>query len=166
MRRVRFDLTDRLTLIPVEITFVMLPMLVAAAVLFLLEGPLAAAAVVAAILAGVVLFPVLLPWIPTPDFSSKGFLLGGVVAVPFAVAAVLEHSGGASWGRLGEAAVYLLAMPPVTAFTALNFTGSTTFTSWTHVKREMFAYIPRMAWSFGAGIVPLGFLLVQRLGGS
>jgi len=37
-------------------------------------------------------------------------------------------------------------------FIALNFTGSTTFTSRTGVKREMFAYIPTMAWTFGTGI--------------
>jgi hypothetical protein len=60
----------------------------------------------------------------------------------------------------------LLVMPPFTAFTALNFTGSATFTSWSQVRREMFAHIPRMAWSFGAGILLLGSLiLAQGLGG-
>ena len=44
-------------------------------------------------------------------------------------------------------------MPAVTAFIALNFTGSTTFTSRSGVKREMFAYIPAMAWTFGTGLL-------------
>jgi hypothetical protein len=48
---------------------------------------------------------------------------------------------------------FMLAMPAVTAFLALNFTGSTTFTSRSGVKREMFAYIPVMAWTFGMGIL-------------
>ena len=47
----------------------------------------------------------------------------------------------------------VLAMPAATAFLALNFTGSTTFTSRSGVKREMFAYIPAMAWTFGIGIL-------------
>jgi hypothetical protein len=44
-------------------------------------------------------------------------------------------------------------LPPVTAFLTLNFTGSTTFTSRSGVRREMFTYIPVMAWMFGIGIL-------------
>lgn len=166
MRRVRFGMADRLTLIPVELTAVMLPMLIAAAVLFFALGPLAASAAVVAALAGVALFPLLLPWIPTSDFSSKGFILGGVAAIPFAAFA-LARQDATLLSRSTEALVYLLAMPPVTAFLSLNFTGSSTFTSWSWVKRELFAYIPRMAWSFAAGIVLLASLvLMLRLGGS
>jgi len=49
--------------------------------------------------------------------------------------------------------VFLLAMPAVTAFIALNFTGTSTFTSRSGVRREMYAYIPAMAWTFGFGIL-------------
>jgi hypothetical protein len=153
MRRVRFPLWDRLVLIPVELVGVLLPMLIAAVVLLLLLGPLAAAGAVATVLAGVALFPILLPWIPTRDFSSKGFILGGLVALPFALAAFLGSSDSSVWLQVGRALMYLLAMPPVTAFLALNFTGATTFTSKSGVRREMFAYIPVMAWTFGTGIV-------------
>ena len=41
----------------------------------------------------------------------------------------------------------------MTAFLALNFTGSTTFTSRSGVRREIFAYIPAMAGTFGAGLL-------------
>jgi hypothetical protein len=153
MRRVRFPLQDRLVLVPVELAGVLLPTLIAAVVLFLLLGPLAAAGAAAAVLAGVALFPILLPWIPTRDFSSKGFVLGGLVALPFALAAFLGVADGAMWLRVGRALMYLLAMPPVTAFLALNFTGATTFTSKSGVRHEMFTYIPAMAWTFGIGIV-------------
>jgi hypothetical protein len=167
MRTVRFDLVDRVTLIPVELTNVLLPSLAVAVLLYFFIGLLASAGFVAAIVAGVVLFPILLPWIPTTDFSAKGYLLGVAVALPFAVTAALGHPGAQSWMRLGEALVYLLALPPATSFVALNFTGSTTFTSWTQVRREMFAYIPRMALSFAAGILLLAVLiLASRLGGS
>jgi hypothetical protein len=153
MRRVRFGLLDRLVLIPVELVHVLIPMVIAALVLYLVAGPMVSAAAIAAILAGVILFPVLLPWIPTHNLSTKGFLLGGLVALPFAVS-VLQGSVGASWWvRAAMALAYLLAMPPVTAFLALNFTGSTTFTSRTGVRREIFAYVPTMAWMFGIGLV-------------
>ncbi len=166
MRRVRFGLVDRVTLIPVELTNLLLPMMIAAAVLFFLQGLVASAAAVAAILAGAALFPILLPWIPTSDFSTKGFLLGGVVALPFAAAAALGNPDASWWRQAGGTLTYLLALPPVTAFVALNFTGSTTFTSWTWVRREMFTYIPKMAGSFAAGILLLGALfLTQWVGG-
>jgi hypothetical protein len=44
-------------------------------------------------------------------------------------------------------------MPPLTAYLALNFTGSTTFTSRTGVRREIFRYVPIMAWLAGTGVV-------------
>jgi hypothetical protein len=153
MRQVHFPLWDRMVLIPVELVGALLPMLIAAVVLFLLIGPLAGAGAVAAVLAGVALFPIFLPWIPTRDFSSKGFVLGGLVALPFALAAFLGAPGGAVWLRIGRALMYLLTMPPATAFLALNFTGATTFTSKSGVRREIFAYIPVMAWTFGIGVV-------------
>jgi hypothetical protein len=153
MRRVRFALHDRLILIPVELVHVLLPMLIAAVVLFFLSGLLASVGAVLAILAGVALFPILLPWLPTRDFSGKGFVLGGLVALPFALAIFLGDSNAAWWMRAGGALTFLLPLPPVTAFLALNFTGSTTFTSRSGVRREIFTYIPIMAWMFGMGIV-------------
>ena len=153
MRRVRFTLRDRLILIPVELVHVLLPLLIATAAVFFVSGPLAAAAVAAAILAGVALFPILLPWLPTRDFSSKGLILGGVVALPFALAVVLRNPEAAWWLRAGVALTYLLPLPPVTAYLTLNFTGSTPFTSRTGVRREIFTYVPIMAWMFGIGIV-------------
>ena len=165
MRRVRFPLWDRMMLIPVELVGVFVPMLIAALVLFLIVGPLAAAGAIAAVLAGVVLFPILLPWLPTHQFSSKGFILGGLVALPFALAALLGKPDVAPWLRAIEALAYLLGLPPVTAFLALNFTGATTFTSKSGVRREMSAYIPVMAWTFGAGIVlTIVFRLARLLG--
>jgi len=163
MRCVRFTLMDRLVLIPVELVSVLLPMLVAVAVLFFFNGWLSAAGAATAILSGVVLFPILLPWLPTSDFSVKGFILGGVVALPFAVAAFLGKPDAVWWSRVGGTLTYLLALPPVTAFIALNFTGSTPFTSKSGVRREIFAYIPVMAWSFGIGIALVIALPVIRM---
>jgi len=153
MRRIRFPLRDRLTLIPIELVGSFPIMLIGAAVLFFLSGFMASMAAIAAILAGVVLFPILLPWIPTQDFSSKGFILGGLVAIPFARMSFLSNQNSMLWLKVGGVLPYLLTMPSVTAFIALNFTGATTFTSKTGVKREIYTYFPFMAWMFVIGIV-------------
>lgn len=153
MRRVEFPLRDRLVLIPVDIFQTFLPTLLAAVVFSFLGGWVSSLAVVAAVYAGIILFPILLPWLPTHNFSTKGFILGGLVALPFAVSAFLHHPDWAWYWQVGLALEFLLAMPAVTAFIALNFTGSSTFTSRSGVRRELFASIPVMAWTFGIGIL-------------
>lgn len=164
MRRVRFNLADRLLLVPVEVMHVAPFLIVAAVGLYFLAGRLAAWAAVASVLAGVVLFPALLPWLPTRDFSTKGALLGGVVALPFAWAA--WQGNGVPWARVGWALAFLLTMTPLTAYLALNFTGSTTFTSRTGVRREIYTHIPWMVGLFGTGTLLLIALIVVRfLGG-
>jgi len=154
MRRVKFTFTDRLTLIPVELVSVLLPLIIL--LLIGSKGP------VSAILAGTILFPMLLPWIPTHNFSTKGFILGAVIALPFVIAAFLKDPGSALWVRSAWALVNALLIPTITAFIALNFTGSTTFTSRSGVQREMFAYIPTMAWMFGVGLLlNIGIIFVH-----
>jgi hypothetical protein len=153
MRRVEFPLRDRLVLIPVDIVQTFLPTLLAAVVLYFLGGWVSSLATVASVFAGIVLFPILLPWLPTHNFSTKGFILGGLAALPFALSVFFQHPDWSWYRQAGQALEFLLAMPAVTAFLALNFTGSTTFTSRSGVKREMFTYIPAMAWTFGIGIL-------------
>jgi len=165
MRRVHFGLADRLVLVPVELVHVLLPSLVAAVVLYFIAGPLAAWSAVVSLIAGAVVFPVLLPILPTPNFSTKGFVLGLVVALPFAAAAFTGYAGDSTWERLGWPLVYLLGMPQVVSFLALNFTGSTTYTSRTGVKREIAAYFPPMVWTFGVAVVLLAALTVARFFG-
>ncbi len=166
MRKVTFPLLNRLVLVPVELVHLILPMMIAGVGLFFLGGFLVSLGVLSAILAGAALFPVLLPWLPTPNFSTKGLILGGAVALPFALAAILGNPDGAWWVRGGWALIGILVLSPVTAFLALNFTGSTPFTSRTGVRREIFTYIPIMAVMFGTGLCLAIILSVTRfLGG-
>ncbi len=155
MRRVTFNLKDRAVLIPVEgkIASPILAGLTLGA--YLADGPVAAAGVGAAGVAGFAGFPLLMPWIPTEDFSTKGFLLGGAVGLAAAGAALLSGDGSAGQ-RAARAVSYVLALPAITSFIALNFTGSTTFTSPTGVKREMNRYIPVMAAMAASGILVNG----------
>ena len=96
---------------------------------------------IAAVLAGTILFPLLLPVIPTKDFSTKGLILGFLVMIPSAIV----EAGTFTVVQVVAVASTLLFFPPVTAYLALNFTGSTPFTSRTGVKKEIFRYIPIMA---------------------
>jgi hypothetical protein len=153
MRRVHFGLRDRVVLIPVELVGALGPMVIAAGALFLVGGVWAAVAAVASVLAGVVLFPLLLPWLPTREFSTKGLLLGAVVALPFAWRAFSVMQAQPLWLPGAAAVTYLLALPAVTAFLALNFTGSTTFTSRSGVRREIYCYVPWMAGLLGSGML-------------
>jgi len=153
MRLVGFPLRDRLVLIPVDIVQTILPTLLAALVFYFLGGWVSSLAALVAVYAGIALFPILLPWLPTHNFSTKGFILGGLVALPFAASMFFLHPDWVWYRQAGQALEFLMAMPAVTAFIALNFTGASTFTSRSGVKREMFAYIPAMAWTFGIGIL-------------
>lgn len=166
MRRVRFSLYDRVVLIPVEMKNFLIPLLIASVILSLVGNYTAAAAVIAATLTGLVLFPILLPWIPTTDFSSKGFIIGGLVALPFALYPFYGMTDENLWMRYGFALAYMLVMPTISAFLALNFTGSSTFTSVTGVKREIYTYMPKIAWMFGIGIILIIILTaIKLLGG-
>jgi hypothetical protein len=165
MREVRFSIKDRLTLIPVDIINYFLPTLLAALILYFLGGWFAVAAVVTSVLAAIVLFPILLPWLPSHDFSVKGFFLGLVVMLPFMVQS-WTNSTGPLWSKILHLLPLVLGYPVVTAFIALNFTGSSTFTSRTGVKKEIFAYIPVMGWFFGISVaVTIGLAIWKALGG-
>ena len=152
MRRVRFGLADRLSVVPVELVHAVVPLIVVSAGLYLAAGAAAAWAGAACILAGVALFPTLLPWIPSADFTTKGLILGVTVALPFAVARVAGSAGPWWWG-FGWGVVHLLGMVSVTAFLALIFTGSTTFASRTGVELEIKRYTRPLVGLFALGVL-------------
>jgi hypothetical protein len=166
MRQVEFNLKDRLILIPVEVVSVLLPLLFAAVLFYFFDGLLFSVGVITAILAGVILFPLLLPWLPTSNFSTKGFILGGLISLPLVIFKLISISEISLWQKAGWGLAYLAIYPSVTSFLALNFTGATTFTSRSGVRREIYRYFPIMAWAFGIGLLLLIMLtLIKVLGG-
>jgi len=153
MRRVTFSTAERLVLTPVELTSMFKPICWAALALMilaaigpqlfrpaesLLRGIAALCAGLAGVLTGAVLTPVLLPWLPGRAFAGKGAAAGTVVAL------VVLSLG---WNQLGfwSGAALLLALPAVASWCAMNFTGSTTFTSPSGVEKEMRRAIPLQA---------------------
>jgi hypothetical protein len=152
MRQVRFDMQDRMVLVPIELVNLFLPMIAAGIVFYFLGGWLGVGAVAATVLGVPILFFLLFPWIPTKDFSTKGFLVGSVLALPFAISTILNHSSSIWFGLL-KAIPFLLAMPAVGGFISLNFTGSSPLASRTGAKKEIFSYIPVMAWLAGTSLI-------------
>lgn len=143
MRRVRFPLRDRMVLIPVELVSALVPLLLLA----LLRLP----DILTAALAGLIAFPILLPWLPTRNYSTKGYLLGAFAAAPFAAGSLGPSLAPVSWPSVLTASAQMLLLPPITAFLALNFTGATPFPSRTGVRREIQRYIRPMAILFVLG---------------
>lgn len=165
MRKVKFPLRDRAVLIPVEIVQSFIIMAVAALVLFLMGGIVPAIMAITVVLSGTVLFPILMPWLPTRDFSSKGILLGLAISLPFVANTIVNRGNDPLWvtGLFVFAEALLLA--PGVGYLALNFTGSSTFASRTGVKREIYRYIPVMVAMFIIGGILYTMAALSSLAG-
>lgn len=145
MRSVTFNLLERAALIPLEIFLLLKPfaLTLVCLVLFsgfgpdiysldrvLLRGGSIALVTIMSVLAGAVLVALLLPWIPGRQFWLKGLLLGILVAV-FTVLRFLPFVG---WTAVIGMALWAMS---VSSFLAMNFTGSTPYTSLSGVEMEM-----------------------------
>jgi hypothetical protein len=155
MRTVRFTLWNRLVLTPVEIADAAKKSLVVFGILFLINlfagKPFGIADFIAytgAVLTGSFLTPLLLPFIPGKAFSWKGWLLG-LCWTAFA----LWFFGWAARGFLLLAIGYMLLLPAVSAYFAMNFTGSSTYTSQSGVLKEMKIALPFIIASASIGSI-------------
>ena len=166
MRFKTFTTRERIVLIPIELVGSLKAGLIFIAILFLItffgrsgegwtnalnQGLFSALAILAAILAGAVLTPALLPWLPGRSFSIKGVSVGLLTAFLFII--VRWNDGITLAGRF-EMIAWLLLIPALSAFLAMNFTGASTYTSLSGVKKEMRWAVP---FQIGAGII--GFIL-------
>ncbi len=150
MRMVTFPLAERAVLIPVEIMLLWKTMLLAFAVMFVVSGigPFGyslgvalerlgcfAWATLFGVLAGHVGVPLLLPVVPFRTFSAKGALLGAVAALPV-LALTWGQASGLELAVLGGWTCCLAS------FLAMNFSGSTPYTSPSGVEWEMRRAVP------------------------
>ena len=158
MRQLTFSFYERLVLVPVELVQATASALVICLCLYLLglftAGPVAGSTAVIAYLgalaSGVVVGPLLLPWLPGRGFSVKGAVAGLVWSIVWYLLA-----GGSGWGKAATVAAFL-ALPAVSAFYTLNFTGCTPYTSRTGVRKEMRRALP----AIGGAIAVSGLLMV------
>ncbi len=161
MRQLTFTLYERLVLVPVELVMGLKSVAIIGVALLLLisllgnftAGISGFCAYLGACLSGIVIGPLLLPWLPGRSFAVKGAVIGLLWSGLFYLLA-----GGAGWNGAVTAAVFL-ALPAVSAFYTLNFTGCSTYTSRSGVKKEMRIALPTMG---GALFASLILLLVGR----
>jgi hypothetical protein len=162
MRIKSFSTLERMALIPLELVSAMKVGLVIMGILFFLafiwksgEGTIAALnhglfsalAFFIAIVMGAILSPLLLPWLPGRAFSLKGLVLG-LIAVFLLVA--FRFSEFDTFGGGVEMLAWILLIPAVSAYLAMNFTGASTYTSLSGVKKEMRWALPAQ---IGAGVI-------------
>jgi hypothetical protein len=162
MRAVKFTILDRLVLTPVELVAAARKSLLVFGVLFLLNlfaarpfGLYDFVLYTGAVILGTVITPLLLPWIPCRAFSLKGWLLGFLWTVM-----ALWLFGCFTRGYAFLAIGYLLLLPAVSAWFALNFTGSSTYTSPSGVLKEMKITLPFIIDSSILGAV---LVLIQNM---
>lgn len=150
MRRVSFNLSDRIILAPVQLVHFGRYMLPAAALLFLIGFRADAAYTAGALFAGGLLVPALLPWLPGRSFAVKSAAAGLLVTALIAL--------GQEQSALQFAARALI-YGATASFVGLDFTGASTYTSLSGVKKEMRLAMPAHALAFAAG---LAILAIRR----
>ena len=154
MRLKTFTTWERMELIPMELIGALKVGIIVIPILFLLSyvgksgegwmnalshGYFSALSLLTAILAGAVLTPLFLPWLPGRAFSIKGLSLGFLFTAILMVFFWNDWITGAS--RL-EILAWFFLIPAVSAYLAMNFTGASTYTSLSGVKKEMHWALP------------------------
>ncbi len=170
MRIKKFPLRDRIVLIPVElmqgfkqgIPFMLLFPLIAGLAgkgsftrAALIHGLPPVLAVLLAIIAGSILTPLLLPWLPGRAFSIKGAITGlALFIIFFAGEGLLTMK----YSQIEQASWLLLTLA-ISSWLGMAFTGASTFTSLNGVKKEMLRAMPLQFLSLVAGVLFWGISL-------
>ena len=152
MRTINFPIMDRLVLTPMEINPAMKKFPIFAVVVLLIFGlqplgiffkdalqgglPFLAMGLVA-ILSGTLLTPVLLPFIPFRSFAVKGWIVGMATTLFLIKTTAILGEVNAPLSILT-----CIFFPMFSSYWALQFTGSTTYTGMSGVKKEMKIAIP------------------------
>lgn len=163
MRKVTFNFADRLKLIPVDLVYARYRLLAAFAVILLISG-LSIKGIVfqqmlekgfpsivkitMAYVTGIVITPLLLPYIPVKMFAFKGLIGGAILS---AILIVLNKMGANGL----EIISWFLLVTGISSFMAMNFTGASTFTSLSGVKKEMKTFVPIQISFAATGIILL-----------
>jgi hypothetical protein len=164
MRTVYFPLAERMAVAPMELVhslkyLAILSLFIAVMSVvehraLTLDSLLSCIPFLGAVLAGSLLFPALLPFLPFRSFALKGYVLGLLFT---AAVAAIGYAGPLS------AAADFLILPPLVSFIALNFTGASTYTSLTGTKLEVAISLPLLAISAVAGIAVKTWFFVSTI---
>jgi acetyl-CoA decarbonylase/synthase complex subunit gamma len=164
MRRKAFPAWERTVLIPIELVHVLKSLVFLLPALFIVgglagggtfwqnaltHGLFAVAALILSLIMGAVLTPLLLPYLPGRAFALKGLFLS-VLGVVFLL---VIFGGGVTRAGMLERLAWVLLIPALTAFLAMNFTGASTYTSLSGVKKEMRWALPLEIGGASLGLV-------------
>ena len=108
-----------------------------------------------AVLAGAFITPMLLPYVPFRSFALKGWIVGMV-----SVFLLLNSFETTITHNLVLHSVAYLLFPALSSYLALQFTGATTFTGMSGVKKELRIGIPLY---FGAAGISLVLMVLFKL---
>ena len=159
LRRKQFPLVERAAIVPMElvpaskwVVFVTLAVALISGILgrgsFLADawhyGSHSFLALILGTAAGAVMAPLLLPWLPGRAFAMKGAFTGAAAAllIPFFIFATgLELSA------------WTLITISLSSYLTMNFTGSSTYTSLSGVKKEMREAVPFQITAVSVGLI-------------
>jgi uncharacterized membrane protein YphA (DoxX/SURF4 family) len=150
MRKVTFNFIDRVKLTTVDLVYARYKLLAAFALVFILSGLnksgisfnqaydkgfSAILNIFLAYVTGIIITPILLPYLPFKKFAFKGLATGLILSF------ILIY-----FKKLGEnyfeISSWILIISGISSFMAMNFTGASTFTSLSGVKKEMKIAVP------------------------
>ena len=165
MRLKTFTIRERTALVPVELVSIIKWALIILPAFFFLGGfggqdgywpnalnygLFAIFALLSAVAAGAVLTPILLPWLPGRAFSLKGLAMGFITAI---ILTAFRPGTLSDWAGRAESLAWFLLIPAITAYLAMNFTGASTYTSLSGVKKEMKWAVPLEIVAGAAGLL-------------
>ena len=150
MRRVHFGWYDRLKLVPNDLIYNLRYLGMLLVFFYIISGintdgfslrqasdqlQLLSAIILAGYISGIVLTPLLLPYLFFRSFSFKGLFIGIIVSSVIVL------------GKLFDSTVFMtpaifFLLSGISSFLAMNFTGASTFTSLAGVKKEMKTAVP------------------------
>ncbi len=174
MRTITFPLKERAVLIPIELNQTLKPFLIMASVLLIISsiigpaglwtnassyGLFAVLSLVGAIAGGAVFNPLLLPYLPGRAFSVKGLSIGIIITL---IMLYVRGINMQAWAGRIEPLSWLLIIPAISSYLAMNFTGCSTYTSLSGVKKEMRWALPLQMAALAVGFVTwIGAILIS-----
>ncbi len=171
MMKVHFSIADRLILTPIEIIPSIKKFLIFAVVILLFFGLQPSGILfknawvfgwpflllgIESIMAGIFVTPILLPFVPFRSFAVKGWIVG-ILLVIFTIFSlnILEQKNILIF--MAE----IIFFPMASSYLALQFTGSTTFTNISGVKKELKIALPIYLVS---ALISIVLLVIYKIG--
>lgn len=154
MRIKTFPISERIALIPIELVAGFKATVIATIILLIIRGLVGPAqffeniiygglliiiTMLTALFAGAILTPALLPWLPGRAFSLKGLIVSITMIIVLLICQAGDYT---TIANIIESTGLLLLIPASAMYLAMNFTGASTYTSLSGVRKEMKWAVP------------------------